>query len=152
MPAIEGVRLFKDCAKCIVTGVSNEAEEKFGVREDDDGGSGEGVNKSLKGRFLVGCPNEGYIFFGQGKQRSCNVGVILDKATIEVAKAEEGLQVLEFLRLWLFCNARDFGRVHFNFTVGYYDAEVVDGSLAKGAFLGFQVKVMFGEPRENIVS
>ena len=152
MPAIEGIGLFKDCAECIVTGVGNETEGKFGVWEDDKGGSGKGVDKSAKGRFLVGCPNEGYVLFGQGKQGSCDVGVILDEATIEVAKAKEGLQVLEFLRLWLFCNARDFGRVHSNFAVGYYDAKVVDGSLVEGAFLGFQVKVMFGETGEDIVS
>ena len=109
------------------------------------------MDKSPKGRFLVGCPNEGYVFFGQGKQRSCDVGVILDEMTIKVAKAEEGLQVLEFLRLWPFCNARDFGRVHSNFTMGYYDAKVVDGSLVKGTFFGFQVKVMFSETREDIM-
>ena len=110
------------------------------------------MDKSPKGRFLVGCPYEGYVFFGQGKERSCDVGVILDKATVKVAKAKEGLEVLEFLRLWPFCNAGDFGRVHSNFAMGYYDAKVVDGSLVKGTFLGFQVKVMFGETGEDIVS
>ena len=91
MPAVEGIGLFKDCAECIVTGVGNETEGKFGVREDDKGGSGEGVDKSAKGRFLVGCPNERYVFFGQGKKWSCDVGVILDETTVKVAKAEEGL-------------------------------------------------------------
>ena len=124
----------------------------FRSGKDDKGGSGESVDKSPKGRFLVGCPNEGYIFFGQSKQRSCDVGVILDEAMVEVAKAKEGLQVLEFLRLWPFRNARDFGRVHSYFAMGYYDAKVVDGGLVKRTFLSFQVKVMFGEARENIVS
>ena len=95
------------------------------------------MDKSPKGRFLIGCPNERYIFFGQGKERSCDVGVILNEMTIKVAKTEEGLQVLEFLGLWPFCNARDFGRVHSNFAMGYDDAKVVDGSLVEGAFLGF---------------
>ena len=79
------------------------------------------------------------------------MGVILDEAAVEVAKAEEGLEVLEFLWLWPFGNARDFSRVHSDFAMGYYDTEVVDGSLVKGAFLRFQVKVIFSEAREDVV-
>ena len=36
---------------------------------------------------------------------------------VKVAKAKERLKVFEFLRLWPFCNAGDFGRVHFDFTM-----------------------------------
>ena len=73
MPTVERIGLFKDCTECIVTGVGDKAKRKFGVCEDNNGGSGEGVNKRTKGRFLVRGPDEGYVFFGQGKQRSCDV-------------------------------------------------------------------------------
>ena len=47
------------------------------------------------------------------------MGIILDEATIEVTKAQKRLKVFEFFGLWPFCNARDFGRVHFNFAMQY---------------------------------
>ena len=75
------------------------------------------MNKSTKSRLLVRSPDERYVFFGQGKQRSCNVRVVLDKAAVKVTKAEEKLKVFEFFRLWPLGNAGDFGRVHFNFAM-----------------------------------
>ena len=54
-------------------------EGELGVWEDDDWDSGEGVDKGMKSRFLVRSPDERYIFFGQGKQRSYDVRVVLDK-------------------------------------------------------------------------
>ena len=75
------------------------------------------MDKSTKSRFLVRSSDERYVFFGQSEQRSCDVRVVLDKATVKVTKAKERLKVLEFFRLWPLCNARDFGRVHFCFTL-----------------------------------
>jgi hypothetical protein len=45
------------------------------------------MNKGLKGVFLVRSPKKEYIFLGQSKQELCDVGVILDKTVVEVAKA-----------------------------------------------------------------
>ena len=55
------------------------------------------MDKCTKGKVLVRGPDEGYIFFGQDKQRSCDVGVILDETMVKVAKAKERLKVFEFL-------------------------------------------------------
>ena len=62
-------------------------EREFGVWENYDWDSGEGINKGMESKFLVRSPDEGYVFFRQSKQGSCNVRVVLNKAVVKVTKA-----------------------------------------------------------------
>ena len=56
-------------------------------REGKDRGDGKGVNEGAKGRFLGCGPNVGDVFLCESKERVGNLGIILDEATVKVAKA-----------------------------------------------------------------
>ena len=63
------------------------------------------MDKSTKGGFLGGFlgggPDVRDIFLGKVKERTGNIGVGIDEATIEVTKAKERLEFFEFLGLGL---------------------------------------------------
>jgi hypothetical protein len=87
VPSIEKIRLFENSTKSKVTGISDNAEGKGGIREGEDWGDRKGVNEGAKSGFLRCGPNVGDVFLCESKERVCNLGVIFDKATIEVAEA-----------------------------------------------------------------
>ena len=70
---------------------------------------------------------------------------------IKVTEAEERLKFFEFLGLGPICNGGKFGRVHFNLAMGDNDTKILNESLIKRAFLGFEVKVIFGKVGENFM-
>jgi hypothetical protein len=87
VPLVEKVWLFKDGAKSKITGVSNNAKRKGGIREGKDWGNGKGVNEGAKGRFLRHGPNVLDVFLCKSKESVCNLGVVFDKVMVEVAEA-----------------------------------------------------------------
>ena len=87
MPAIEKVGLFKDGTKSKVTGIGDDTEGKGGIREGEDWGDRKGMNEGAKSRFLGCGPNVWDIFLCESKERVRNLGIILNEATVEVAKA-----------------------------------------------------------------
>src|SRR5712672_2694746 len=87
VPSIEKVGLFKNGTKSKVTSISDDAKRKGGIREGEDRSNCKGVNEGAKGRFLGCGPNVGNIFLCESKERVCNLGIVLDEATVEVAKA-----------------------------------------------------------------
>ena len=87
MPTVENIGLFENGTKSKVTGVSDNAERKGGIREGEDWGDRKGVNEGAKSGFLRCGPNVGDVFLCESKERVCNLGVIFNKATIEVAEA-----------------------------------------------------------------
>src|SRR5712672_952327 len=87
VPAVEKVRLFQNGTESEVTSIGDDAKRKGGIREGEDGGDGKGVNEGAKGRFLGHGPNVGDVFLCESKERVCNLGIVLDEATVEVAEA-----------------------------------------------------------------
>ena len=75
----------------------------------------------------------------------------MDESTVKVAKAKEGLDLLDFGRTWPFSNALDFGGIHADISIVNNNAKVFNGSLIKRAFLGFEIEVVLGETAENFV-
>jgi hypothetical protein len=59
------------------------------VGEHEDGGCGEGMNKCVKGGLSVCSPYEGHVFLSELEERVCDLGIVMDKALIKVAKAKE---------------------------------------------------------------
>src|SRR5882762_3741770 len=145
VPSVKKVRLFENGTKSKVTGISDNAERKGGIREGEDWSDRKGVNEGAKSRFLRCGPNVGDIFLCESKERVCNLGVIFDEAMIKVAEAKEGLEFLNGLGLGPFGNAGNFGRVHSNGSFRNDDAEIFDGRLIEGALLGFEEEVVFLE-------
>ena len=80
-----------------------------------------------------------------------DLGVVLDEAVVEVAKAEKHLELFKFLGCGPFCNAGDFYRVHLDLTLGDDDTKILNGELVEGAFFEFEVEVVFGEAGKDVV-
>src|SRR5712672_4283341 len=87
VPLIEEVGLLKNGTESKVTSIGNDTKRKGGIREGEDWGDGKGVNEGPKGRFLGRGPNVGDVFLCERKERVCNLGIVLDEATVKVAKA-----------------------------------------------------------------
>src|SRR5712675_1026651 len=87
VPSIEKVWLFKNGTESEVASIGDDAKRKGGIREGEDRGDHKGVNEGAKGRFLGRGPNVGDIFLCESKESVCNLGIILDEATVKVAKA-----------------------------------------------------------------
>ena len=79
--------MFENGTKSKVTGVGDDTKRKGGIREGEDWGDSKGVNEGAEGRFLGCGPNVRDIFLCESKERVCNLRIIFDEATIEVAKA-----------------------------------------------------------------
>jgi hypothetical protein len=151
VPTIEKVGLFENGTKSKVTGISDNTKRKGGIREGEDWSDGKGVNERAKGRFLGCGPNVWNILLCESKEGVCNLGVVLDEATVEVAEAEEGLEFFNCLWLGPFGDTGDFGGIHCNRSFRNDDTEVFNGGLVEGAFLGFEEEVVFLEAGENIM-
>src|SRR5712671_5911637 len=151
VPAVEKVGLFKNGTESEVTSIGDDTKRKGRIREGKDWGDGKGVNEGAKGRFLGRGPNVGDVFLCESKERVCNLGIVLDEATVKVAKAKEGLEFLNGLWLRPFGDTGNLGRVHGDGSFRNDDAEIFDRSLVKRAFLGFEEEVVFLEAGEDVV-
>src|SRR5712672_1357122 len=151
VPAVEEVGLFKNGTESEVMSIGDDAKRKGGIREGEDRGDGKGVNEGAKGRFLGRGQNVGDVFLCESKERVCKLGIVLDEATVKVAKAEEGLEFLNSLWLGPFGDTRNLGRIHGDGTFRNDDAEVFDRSLVERAFLRFEEEVVFLEAGEDVV-
>src|SRR5712672_394259 len=151
VPSIEKVGLFKNGTESEVTSIGDDAKRKGGIREGKDRGDGKGVNEGAKGQFLGCGPNVGDVFLCESKERVCNLGIVLDEATVKVAEAEEGLEFLNGLWLGPFGDTGNFGRVHGDGSFRNDDAEIFDRGLVERAFLRFEEEVVFLEAKEDVV-
>jgi hypothetical protein len=68
--------------------------------------------------------------------------VVLNETSVEVAEAEEGLEVFEFSGAGPIRDSEDFGRVHLDTTVGNNYPEILNRGLIEEAFFRFKVEVM----------
>src|SRR5712671_3709295 len=87
VPSVEKVGLYKNGTESEVTSIGDDAKRKGGIREGKDRGDGKGINEGAKGKFLGRGPNVGDVFLCESKERVCNLGIVLDEATVKVAKA-----------------------------------------------------------------
>jgi hypothetical protein len=79
--------LFENGTKSKITGISDNAERKGGIREGEDWGNRKGVNEGVKGRFLRCGPNIRDVFLCKSKEKVCNLGIIFDEVMVKVAEA-----------------------------------------------------------------
>jgi hypothetical protein len=75
----------------------------------------------------------------------------VDEASVEVAEAEESLEVLDLCGAGPLGNALDFSRVHANVAFGNDDAKIFDRSAVEKALFRFEVKVVFCKSTEYFV-
>jgi hypothetical protein len=55
--------------------------------------------------------------------------VVVDESSVKVAKAKEGLNFLDFGRVWPLSNALDFGGIHADVSIVNNNAKVVSRQL-----------------------
>ena len=75
----------------------------------------------------------------------CDLGIIMNKMSIEIAESEERLGFFDFSGAWPFRDALYFGGVHADISCRDNDSKVFDSSLIKGAFFWLEVQVIFRE-------
>ena len=93
-----------------------------------------------------GSPRPSTVFLSEVDEGAGDVGVIRDEATIEVGKAEEGADILDFLGSGPLSDAIEFDWVHGKLA-GFDDhAEVFNFSGGEFAFLEFEMEVKFHHP------
>jgi hypothetical protein len=75
----------------------------------------------------------------------CDLGVVVNETSIEVAKAEEWLDFFNLGGVWPFRDALYLSGVHVYISCRDNNFKVFDSSLIKGAFLWLEVKIVFRE-------
>ena len=99
-----------------------------------------------------GGPRPSTVFLSEVDEGASNVGVVGDEATVEVGKAEEGADILDFLGSGPLSDAIEFDWVHGKLT-GFDDhTEVFDFSGGEFAFLKFEMEVKFHHPLQDTFS
>jgi hypothetical protein len=117
----------------------------LGIRESKNRGDGESVDKLRESGYSGVVPDEIFTFLGEFKKRFGNVRVILDEATVKVAKAKEGLDLGDCTGARPIGDSGEFCRVHFNLTLSDNNAKILDGGLVEEALLRLEIEVGFGE-------
>lgn len=90
------------------------------------------------------------IFASESGEGYCDVRVVLDEATIEVGKAEEGLDVLDFSGFWPIKYSLDLVFGHREAGGRHDVTKVLDGVFVPFAFIGSGVQTMFSEAFQDL--
>ncbi len=75
--------------------------------------------------------------------------VVIDEATIKIAKAEEGLNVFYLSRSWPFRDSTDLFLIHSQARRRQDEAEILHGLNVEFAFLGATEQAVFAESSED---
>jgi hypothetical protein len=69
-----------------------------------------------EGTFVVVCPYEGFAFLYKVEEWSCQLGVVLDKLSVEVTESEKFLDIFYSLGLRPIFDCFKFNWVHAQFS------------------------------------
>ena len=97
----------------------------------------EGVKGSLAGRGAI--PRE--VFLGEVNEGSGNVGVVRDETTVEVCKAKEGPDILDFFGSWPTGNSIQFDGAYGKLAQFDNHSEVPNFSGGKAVLFEFEMEV-----------
>jgi len=101
--------------------------------------------------FLFLVPVEGDIFLCEIEQWSGQGGVVFNKMTVEVTKAQPFLDFFHGFWSWPVANSCKFDWIHMEFAFGNDQTQIFHGCLVKGTFLGLEVEIKIKEMLENSV-
>src|SRR5882724_4353649 len=90
----------KDSGECIVRGISLDCNLSVRDPMGKDRSCGESLFECFKSRMaLIGEMPWGTLA-GKTHERDCDFGISIDETTVEIGKAEEGLDVLDLSWYW----------------------------------------------------
>src|SRR5882724_11567748 len=103
-----GSRNGKDSSECIVRGISLDCDLSVRNPMGKDRSCGESLFKCFKGRMALIREMPGGTLVGKMRERDCDFGISINEMTVEIGKAKEGLNVLDFLWYWPILDNLDF--------------------------------------------
>ena len=80
----------------------------------ENGGRTECVLQGVERELSFFCPGEGGVFAREASEGSDDLGVIVDKTSIEVGETKEGLDRFHVVRSWPVSDDAGLRRVHCN--------------------------------------
>jgi len=131
--------LEKDTSRSELGGISGNGERCGEVREVEDGFGKESGAEGVHGLLASRGPGPSTVFLGEVNEGAGDVGVVGDEATVEIGKAKEGADILDFLGSGPLGDAIEFDGVHGELT-GFDDHTKVF-NLGGGEFTFFEFKM-----------
>src|SRR5882724_2377764 len=107
-----GSRNGKDSGECIVRGVSLDCNLSVRDPMGKDWSCGESLFKCFKSGMALIREMPWGTLAGKMREQDCDFGISIDEMTVEIGKAEEGLNVLDFSWNWPILDDLDFVRGH----------------------------------------
>src|SRR5882724_10199626 len=95
-----GSRNGKDSGECIVRGISLNCDLSVWDPMGKDRSCGETLFKCFKGRMAFIGEMPGVNLVGKTCKQNCDFGISINEMMVEVGKAKEGLNILDFLWNW----------------------------------------------------
>src|SRR5882724_9360163 len=100
----------KDSSECIVRGISLDCNLCVRDPMGKDQSCGESLFKCFKGGMALIKEMPGGTLAGKTHERDCDFRISINETTVEIGKAEEGLNVLDFSWNWPILDNLDFVR------------------------------------------
>src|SRR5882724_3925795 len=107
-----GSRNGKDRSECIVRGISLDCDLSVWDPMGKDQSCCESLFKCFKGGMALIGEMPGVTLAGKMREQNCDFGISVNEMTVEIGKAEEGLNVLDFLWNWPILDDLDFVQGH----------------------------------------
>ena len=105
-----------------------------------------------KGSIALFWPDKLFIFASEVIERTRNVAEILDKGSVEIAKTQEALYILDCLRSGPFRDSLDFNGIHLDQAIANEYTQIFDFSLMELAFLQFKEEVKLLQFVEDVIN
>ena len=112
VPVSVGVGLEEDSTRCMFRHISGYGERGREIGEVKDGFREEETFEGVKGGLTGGGPIPREVLLGEVEERSRNIGVIGDKASVEVGEAKERANIFHLGWGGPTCDPIEFDRVH----------------------------------------
>ena len=112
MPVTVRVSLEENGTGCIFRHVSGNGERGGEVGEMENGFREEETFKGVKRGLARGGPVPGKVLLGEIKKGSSDVGVVGDKASVEIGKAKERVDIFYLGWGGPTCDSVEFNQVH----------------------------------------
>jgi hypothetical protein len=141
MPIAIGVRLEEDGTRSGFRSISGDGEWGREVGHVEDGFAEEQRFQGVESGLTAWGPLPREVFLGKVNKGACDIGVVRDKASIEVGKAKERADILYRGRGRPGGNAIEFHVVHGKLSWFDYHSEVIYLGNGESALLKFEMQV-----------
>ena len=131
----------KDGARSILGGIGGNSKGCSKVGEVEDWLRQEQGLEGIEGGLTSGGPVPRQVFLGEVNERSGDIGVVRNKASVEVGEAEERSDVFDFLGGGPACNTIQFDRIHGKLSRFHNHSEVFHFGGSEATFLQFEMEV-----------